>query len=108
MGFLEKLLSGVLTKALGKLFDRLVSWAKDYFRVSKLVDKAKKFIGTTEERVVAIEDLQKKAAAEVLASRVIDAETGEILTEGKVTDETREAIRQAGRELIRGRRDDGH
>lgn len=78
-------LSGILAGALGRLLTGLVDWVlvklKNYTAGSEYVEETKK-------KVDALKSLQDKAKEEV-------SKTGE------VSADTREAIRMAGRKLIR-------
>lgn len=91
MGFLEKILGGALAKALNNLIDKAIAWFKELLRWEKIVKRGEKHVIETDDRVKMLEQLQEVAKKE-------KEETGSISAE------TREAIRQAGRDLIRGER----
>lgn len=81
-------LEGLLIKWATKLLDSFIGW---FYKKIVLYFKGSKHVKDTEERVEKIKDLQKKAKIE-------------ITEKGEVSESTREAIRMAGRELIRGKR----
>lgn len=103
MGFLEKILSGALVKALDKIVDRVISFFNDWVRRDKLVKRAKDHIEETDKKVTELETLQAEAKALYEKAELEKFETGEISQETKDAIEAiREKIRAAGRRLIRG------
>lgn len=107
MGFIQSILSGVLTKSLGKLWDKIWAWGERLFKKKELVERAEKYGEDTTKRVLVLDELKALAEQEIIKSTIRDAETGEVLKIGKVSNETKEKIRRAGRILIRGPREPG-
>ena len=85
MSFLKGILAGIVKDFLLDIFSWLRNKAVAYFT-------AKDYIEETDKRVLSVEELQAKAKLEV-------EELGE------VSAETREALRAATRDLVRGPRD---
>jgi hypothetical protein len=91
MGFLEKILGGALAKALNSLVDKAIAWFKELLRWERIVKRGEEYVKQTKDRAERLELLNEQAKKEIQET-------------GSVSNETREAIRKAGRDLIRGKR----
>jgi hypothetical protein len=85
LGWLE----GLLIRWATGLFNSFIGWV---YKKIMYYFKGHEFVEETEKKVEDMKALQDKAKTEINES-------------GVVSDDTREAIRQAGRDLIRGKRD---